>query len=440
VSSIVAIVGRPNVGKSTLFNRLTESRKAIVDELSGVTRDRHYGHAEWGGKKFSVIDTGGYVKGSDDIFEGEIRKQVQVAIDEADIILFVVDVELGITDLDDSVVQLLRKSGKRIILVANKVDNSQRIAEAAEFYSFGLGEPYCISSISGSGTGELLDEIVQSLPKEFDDPTEGLPKFAIVGQPNVGKSSLLNMLTGIERSIVTPISGTTRDTIHQRYTKYGHDFLLIDTAGVRRKARVKEDLEFYSVLRSVRTIEEADVCLFMIDAEKGLTAQDLAIFHLIDKNKKGVVLIVNKWDLVEKDSKTVNSYTETMIEKLRPFTDIPIVFTSVLTQQRVHKALEEAVRVYENRKKKIKTSELNSYLLPIIDGTPPPSIKSKHIKIKYITQLPTPTPQFAFFCNLPQYINESYRRFLENKIREKFDFSGVPISLFFRAKGSKQSD
>jgi len=439
VSSIVAIVGRPNVGKSTLFNRLTESRKAIVDEMSGVTRDRHYGHAEWGGKKFSVIDTGGYVKGSDDIFEGEIRKQVQVAIDEADIILFVVDVELGITDLDDSVVQLLRKSGKRIILVANKVDNAQRIAEAAEFYTFGLGEPYCISSISGSGTGELLDEIVKSLPKEFDDPTEGLPKFAIVGQPNVGKSSLLNMLTGIERSIVTPISGTTRDTIHQRYTKYGHDFLLIDTAGVRRKARVKEDLEFYSVLRSVRTIEEADVCLFMIDAEKGITAQDLAIFHLIDKNKKGVVLIVNKWDLVEKDSKTVNSYTDTIKEKLRPFTDVPIIYTSVLTQQRVHKALEEAVRVYENRKKKIKTSELNNYLLPIIDGTPPPSIKSKHIKIKYITQLPTPTPQFAFFCNLPQYINESYRRFLENKIREKFDFSGVPISLFFRAKG-KQAD
>lgn len=439
MSSIVAIVGRPNVGKSTLFNRLTESRKAIVDEISGVTRDRHYGHAEWNGKKFSVIDTGGYVKGSDDIFEEEIRKQVQIAIDESDIILFVVDVELGITDLDDSVVQLLRKSGKKVILVANKVDNSQRIAEAAEFYSFGLGEPFCISSISGSGTGELLDEIVSALPKEFDDQTEGLPRFAIVGQPNVGKSSLLNMLTGIERSIVTPISGTTRDTIHQRYSKYGHDFLLIDTAGVRRKARVKEDLEFYSVLRSVRAIEDADVCLFMIDAEKGITAQDLAIFHLIDKNRKGVVLIVNKWDLVEKDSKTVNTYTETMLEKLRPFTDVPIVFTSVLTSQRVHKALEEAVHVYENRRKKIKTSELNTYLLPIIENTPPPSIKSKHIKIKYITQLPTATPQFAFFCNLPQYINESYRRFLENKIREKFDFTGVPITLFFRSKG-KPSD
>jgi GTP-binding protein len=438
MSSIVAIVGRPNVGKSTLFNRLTESRKAIVDEISGVTRDRHYSHAEWAGKKFSLIDTGGYVRGSDDIFEEEIRKQVELAIEEADLLLFVVDVELGITDLDDTVAQLIRKSGKKTILVANKVDNSKRIHEAAEFYAFGLGEPYCISAISGSGTGELLDALVEHLPEDFVDETSGLPRFAIVGQPNVGKSSLLNMLTGKERSIVTPLAGTTRDTIHQRYSKYGHDFLLVDTAGLRRKARVKEDLEFYSVLRSVRAIEDSDVCLFMIDAEKGITAQDLAILHLIDKNKKGLVLIVNKWDLVEKDSKTVNTYTETIKSKIAPFTDVPLVYTSVLTSQRVHKALVEAVRVYENRKKKIKTSELNSYLLPIIENQPPPAIKGKYIRIKYITQLPTETPQFAFFCNLPQYINESYRRFLENKIREKFDFSGVPISLFFRAKGKKE--
>ncbi|HRH67484.1 MAG TPA: ribosome biogenesis GTPase Der, partial [Bacteroidia bacterium] len=381
MSTIVAIVGRPNVGKSTLFNRLTESRKAIVDEHSGVTRDRHYGHAEWNGKKFSVIDTGGYVRGSDDIFEEEIRRQVEVAIEEADLLLFVVDVELGITDLDDAMAKVLRKSKKKVFIVANKVDNPQRIPDSAVFYKLGLGDPYCISSISGSGTGELLDDLVKELPKEFVDETEGLPRFAIVGQPNVGKSSLLNMLTGEERSIVTPLAGTTRDTIHQRYSKYGHDFLLVDTAGVRRKNRVKEDLEYYSVLRSIRAIEEADVCLFMIDAQSGINAQDLAIFSLIERNKKGVVIIVNKWDLMEKDQHSVKKYTEMIESKIVPFTDVPIVFTSVHDKQRIHKALEMAVHVYENRIKKIKTSELNDYILPIMEKTPPPTVKGKYVKV-----------------------------------------------------------
>ena len=438
MSSIIAIVGRPNVGKSTLFNRLTESRKAIVDEQSGVTRDRHYGHVEWNGKKFSVIDTGGYVKGSDDIYEEEIRKQVDLAIEEADIIIFVLDVEMGMTDLDDAVARILRKSGKKIFVVANKVDNPQRIADAAEFYGMGLGEPYCLSSMNGSGTGELLDAVVAALPSEFKDDTEGLPRFAIIGQPNVGKSSLLNMLIGEERSIVTPLAGTTRDAIHQRYSKFGHDFLFVDTAGIRRKARVKEDLEFYSVLRSMRAIEDSDVCMLLIDAESGMNAQDLAIFHLIEKNIKGVVLVVNKWDLMEKNSQSAKEYEDLIKSRTAPFGDIPVVFTSVKTKQRVHKVLEEALHVYENRKKRIRTSELNDFLLPIIENYPPPSIKGKYIKIKYITQLPTATPQFAFFCNMPQYINESYRRFLENKMREKFDFTGVPIQLFFRAKGKKE--
>ncbi len=437
MSTIVAIVGRPNVGKSTLFNRLTESRKAIVDEHSGVTRDRHYGHAEWNGKKFSVIDTGGYVRGSDDIFEEEIRRQVEVAIEEADLLLFVVDVEIGITDLDDAMAAVLRKTKKKVFIVANKVDNPQRIPDAAVFYKMGLGDPYCVSSISGSGTGELLDDLVKELPKEFVDETEGLPRFAIVGQPNVGKSSLLNMLTGEERSIVTPLAGTTRDTIHQRYSKYGHDFLLVDTAGVRRKNKVKEDLEYYSVLRSIRAIEEADVCLFMIDAQSGINAQDLAIFSLIERNKKGVLIIVNKWDLMEKDQHSVKKYTEMIQSKIAPFTDVPIVFTSVQDKQRIHKALEMAVHVYENRIKKIKTSELNDFILPIMEKTPPPTVKGKYVKVKYVTQLPTHTPQFAFFCNLPQYVNEPYKRFLENKLRERFDFSGVPINLFFRSKNKE---
>lgn len=439
MSNIIAIVGRPNVGKSTFFNRLTESRKAIVDEQSGVTRDRHYGHAEWNGRRFSVIDTGGYVRGSDDVFEDEIRKQVEVAIEESDIVLFVVDVESGITDLDDAVAHLLRKSRKKVFLVVNKVDHSLREHESGVFYRFGLGDPYCISAINGSGTGELLDALVEALPNEKDDVLEEIPKFAIVGQPNVGKSSLLNMLTGEERSIVTPMAGTTRDTIHQRYNKYGHDFYLMDTAGLRRKAKVKEDLEYYSVLRSVRAIEESDVCIFMIDAEKGLHAQDLTIFGLIERNNKGVVIVVNKWDLVEKDNSSVNQYTDYIKSKIAPFTDVPIIFTSVLEKQRVFKALEEAVHVYQNRIKKVKTSALNDYLLPIIENQPPPAIKGKYVKIKYITQLPTHSPQFAFFCNLPQYINESYRRFLENKIREQFDFAGVPIQIYFRSKGKQEA-
>lgn len=438
MSHIIAIVGRPNVGKSTLFNRLTETREAIVDEQSGVTRDRHYGKSDWNGRTFSVIDTGGYVRGSDDIFEGEIRKQVEIAIEEADIVLFVLDVEAGITDLDDAVAHLLRKSGKKVFLVANKVDHGGRANDAIEFYNFGLGEPMCISAINGSGTGELLDEIVKALPSEPEPEEEDLPKFAIVGQPNVGKSSLLNMLTGEERSIVTPIAGTTRDSIRQRYNKYGHDFYLVDTAGLRRKARVKEDLEFYSVLRSIRSIEDADVCIFLIDAQEGLHAQDLAIFRLIEKNRKGVVMVVNKWDLMEKDNSSVKNYTDYIHKKIAPFTDVPVVFTSVHEKQRVFKALEEAVHVYENRRKKIKTSELNDYLLPIIENNPPPAIKGKYVKIKYITQLPTGTPQFAFFCNLPQYVNENYRRFLENKMRERFDFTGVPIEIYFRAKSKSE--
>ena len=438
MSTVIAIVGRPNVGKSTLFNRLTESRSAIVDEQSGVTRDRHYGHAEWNGKKFSIIDTGGYVRGSEDAFEGAIRTQVEFAIEEADMIMFVLDVETGITASDDAVAGILRKSGKKIFLVANKVDNPQRIAQAAEFYNFGLGDPFPISSINGTGTGELLDEIAKNLPKDFVDESEGLPKFAIIGQPNVGKSSLLNMLIGEERSIVTPVAGTTRDAVHQRYSKYGHDFILVDTAGIRRKARVTEDLEFYSVLRSIKAIEEADVCLLMIDAEKGLTAQDLAIYHLIEKNNKGVLVVINKWDLVEKDSMSSKVFTDNLLDKLAPFNDVPVIFTSVVNKQRVFQTLELAIEVFLNRKKKIKTSELNDYLLPIIENTPPPSIKGKYIKIKYITQLPTPTPQFAFFCNLPQYINDPYKRFIENKLREKFDFRGVPLNLFFRNKNKKE--
>ena len=439
MSNIVAIVGRPNVGKSTLFNRLTESRKAIVDEQSGVTRDRHYGHAEWNGKRFSIIDTGGYVRGSEDIFEAEIRKQVDIAIDEATVILFVVDVEAGITDLDEAVANMLRKSKKKIFLVANKVDNNERIHDASIFYKFGLGEPYCISSINGSGTGELLDSMVAEFPEDYADPYEGLPKFAIIGQPNVGKSSLLNTLIGEERTIVTPVAGTTRDTINQRYSKFGHDFILVDTAGLRRKAKVKEDVEFYSVLRSVRAIEEADVCMLMIDAEHGLTAQDLAIFHLLEKNRKGSVIVVNKWDLVEeKTSQSTKDFADKIKKKLLPFDDVPIIFTSVKTKQRIFQVLEIAVKVFESRQQKIPTSKLNKVMLPIIESTPPAATKGKHIRIKYITQLPTPAPQFAFFCNHPKYITESYRRFLENKLRENFDLSGVPINIFFRAKDKEE--
>jgi GTP-binding protein len=436
MSNIVAIVGRPNVGKSTLFNRLTESRNAIVKEVSGVTRDRLYGKGEWNGVPFSVIDTGGYIKGSDDIFEGEIRKQVEIAIQEATVILFMVDVTTGIVDLDQTVAALLRKSKKPVLIVANKVDNNDRIGLSAEFYEFGLGDVYDLSATNGSGTGEILDEVVKYFDKEDESVNEqdDLPRIAIVGRPNVGKSSLVNALTGEERNIVTNISGTTRDAINSRYKAFGFDFLLIDTAGIRKKAKVTEDIEYYSVLRSVRTIENADVCVFMIDAEEGLQKQDLHIFYIIEKNSKGVVVLVNKWDLVEKDQNTMLRFEEKIREQLAPFNDVPIIFTSAINKQRIHKALEATMMVFENRTKKIPTSKLNEVMLDIIQATPPPAMKGKYIRIKYVQQLPTHAPAFAFFCNLPQYIPDAYKRFLENRLREKFDFCGVPIKIFFRKK------
>jgi GTP-binding protein len=432
--NIVAIVGRPNVGKSTLFNRITESRDAIVDPSEGVTRDRHYGKGVWNGIEFTIIDTGGYITGSEDIFEGEIRKQVQLALDEASVILFMVDAMSGLTEMDSDVAKILRKSNKNVIVVANKVDTGDKAAYAAEFYEMGLGEVYCLSSANGSGTGEILDEVAKHLDKEEKILLENIPKIAIVGKPNVGKSSLLNSFLGTERNIVTPISGTTRDSIHTRFKAYGFDFYLIDTAGIRKKAKVQEDLEFYSVLRSIRTIEESDVCLFMLDATEGIQKQDLNIFYMIEQNKKGVVVLVNKWDLVEKDTNSAKEYEELIRKNLEPFNDVPILFISTITKQRVHKALEEAMRIYNNRTKKISTSELNETLLPIIEETPPPSWKGKYIKIKYITMLPMHYPCFAFFCNLPQYIRDDYRRFLENKIRKIYDFEGVPIRIFFRKK------
>lgn len=434
-SKIVAIVGRPNVGKSTLFNRLTESRKAIVDEISGVTRDRNYGKGEWNGVEFSIIDTGGYVVNSDDVFEAEINKQVHLAIDEADVILFVVDVESGITDLDDAVAAILRRTKKEVLLAVNKVDNNQRIMDAQEFYGLGLGEIYCISSMTGSGTGDLLDVLVQKFPeKEENEEEETLPHLSVVGRPNVGKSSFINALIGVERNIVTDVAGTTRDSIHTRYNKFGHDFMIVDTAGLRKKGKVHEDLEFYSVLRSVRTIENSDVCLLMIDATRGVEAQDVNIFNLIVKNKKGVLILVNKWDLVEKDTHSTKKMAEEIRERLAPFVDVPILFISAKTKQRVHKALETAIEVFENRKKRIKTSELNDILLEAVEAYPPPSVKGKYIKIKYVTQLPSPTPSFALFANLPQYIKEPYRRYIENQIRDNFDFTGVPIQVYFRQK------
>ncbi|TXI84572.1 MAG: ribosome biogenesis GTPase Der [Crocinitomicaceae bacterium] len=436
MGNIVAIVGRPNVGKSTLFNRLTESRNAIVKEISGVTRDRLYGKGEWNGVQFSVIDTGGYVKGSDDIFEGEIRKQVEIAIQEANVIVFMVDVTTGIIDLDEKVAGLLRKSKKPVFIAANKVDSNDRIGLSAEFYQFGLGDVFDLSATNGTGTGELLDEVVKHFDKEDESVNEKdhLPRIAIVGRPNVGKSSLVNALTGEERNIVTNISGTTRDSINTRYNAFGFDFMLIDTAGIRKKAKVQEDIEYYSVLRSVRTIEEADVCIFMIDAEEGLQKQDLSIYYMIEKNSKGVVVLVNKWDLVEKDQNTMNEYEEKIREQLAPFNDVPIIFTSTITKQRIHKALEATMLVHENRTKKISTSVLNEVMQEIILATPPPALKGKYIRIKYIQQLPTHSPAFAFFCNLPQYVPESYKRFLENRLREKFDFCGVPIRIYFRKK------
>ena len=435
MSNIIAIVGRPNVGKSTIFNRLTESQNAIVKEVSGVTRDRIYGRGEWNGVPFSVIDTGGYVHGSEDIFEGEIRKQVKLAIEEANVILFVLDVTTGIVDLDETVAAMLRKSKKKVFIVANKVDSALRFGMSAEFWSLGLGEVYDISASNGSGTGELLDDLVKCFDKNapFVDDTD-TPRIAIVGKPNVGKSSFVNAITGQDRNIVTDISGTTRDAINTRYKAFGFDFILVDTAGIRKKAKVTEDIEYYSTLRAVRTIENSDVCILMIDATEGIQKQDLVIYYMIEKNHKGVVVLVNKWDLVEKDHMTMNEYEEKIREQLAPYNDVPIIFTSTVTKQRIHKALETAMEVYANRIKKVSTSDLNDLLLPIIDATPPPSVKSKYVQIKYVTQLPTHAPAFAFFCNLPQYVAESYKRFLENKIRENFNFSGIPIRIFFRKK------
>jgi GTP-binding protein len=434
MGKIVAIVGRPNVGKSTLFNRCVESREAIVDEMSGVTRDRHYGKTVWNGVSFSVIDTGGYVNDSEDVFEEEINKQVILAIEEADVILFMVDVTSGITELDVSVANLLRRSEKKSFLVVNKVDNNERLLDATEFYSLGLGDYFAVSSISGSGTGDLLDEVVLNLPEAEEVETEDLPKFAIVGRPNAGKSSLINSLLGEERFIVTPVAGTTRDSIYTRYKKYNHDFLLIDTAGLRKRSKVHEDVEFYSTLRSIRAIENSDVSLLMIDATRGVESQDLNIMNLIQKNSKGMVVLINKWDLIAKDSKTMKNLEKEIRERTAPFTDYPILFISAINKQRIHKVLEIAMEVYNNRIRKISTSQLNEYMLEIVENTPPPATKGKYIKIKYVTQLPTHTPSFAFFCNLPQYVKEPYKRFIENRLREKFDFSGVPIKIFFRKK------
>jgi len=434
MGNIVAIVGRPNVGKSTFFNRLIQRREAITDAVSGVTRDRHYGKSEWNGQEFTLIDTGGYIKGSDDIFEAEIDKQVELAIDEADAIIFMVDVESGITGMDEDVSKLLRKVKKPIFLVINKVDNSTREADAVEFYALGLGDYYTVASINGSGTGDLLDDLVKALPKVEEAEEEELPRFAVVGRPNAGKSSFINALIGEDRYIVTDIAGTTRDSIDTKYNRFGFDFNLVDTAGIRRKTKVKEDLEFYSVMRSVRAIEHCDVAILVIDATRGFERQDQSIFWLAAKNKKGVIILVNKWDLVEKDTKTTKQFEEMIRRETEPFTDVPIVFVSALTKQRIFKAIETAVEVHKNRKNRISTSKLNDVMLDIVSNNPPPATKGKFVKIKFCTQLPTPTPQFAFFCNLPQYVKESYKRYLENRMRDIFDFHGVPIIIYFRQK------
>lgn len=435
MGNIVAIVGRPNVGKSTLFNRLIGQRRAIVDEVAGVTRDRIYGKSDWNGIEFSVIDTGGWVTNSDDIFEDEIRKQVTIAIEEADVILFLVDVITGITDMDIEVSHMLRRTEKKVVLAVNKVDSHKRVHDVYEFYNLGLGDPISISSISGSGTGDLLDEVVKNFEKETEpEEDDHLPRITIVGRPNVGKSSLVNALIGEDRNIVTPMAGTTRDSLHTRYNLYGHDFIIVDTAGLRRKGKVTEDLEFYSVLRSVRAIENSDVCILMVDATLGIEQQDMYIFNLIIRNRKGVVLVVNKWDLVEKETHTMKEYVEAIKKRVAPFNDIPIVFTSALTKQRIHKVLEETMEVYKNRTQRIPTSKLNEFTQEVVEAFPPPAYKGKYIKIKYATQLPTYAPSFAFFCNLPQYIKDPYKRYIENKLRERFNFKGVPIQIFFRKK------
>ena len=435
MGNIVAVVGRPNVGKSTFFNRLTESRHAIVDEESGVTRDRHYGKVIWNGHEFSIIDTGGYVTNSDDIFEEEIRKQVILAIEEADVVVFLVDVISGITDLDLTIAGMLRKIKKPVLLVVNKVDNANRLYDASVFYGLGLGDYFALSSINGSGTGDMLDQLTSMFDKKVEEEEEEeIPKIAVVGRPNVGKSSLVNALIGEERNIVTPISGTTRDSIHTRYNKFNHDFFLVDTAGLRKKGKVKEDLEFYSVMRSVRAIEHADVCLLLIDATIGIEAQDVNIFHLIERNWKGVVVLVNKWDLVDKETQTIKQYEARIKERLEPFVDVPILFVSALSKQRIHKALELAIEVFTNRLVRIPTPKLNEVMLKVIEENHPPAVKGKFIKIKYVTQLPTHAPAFAFYCNLPQYIREPYKRYLENQIRKHFNFTGVPIRIFMRKK------
>ena len=436
-NNIVAIVGRPNVGKSTLFNRLIQRREAIVDAVSGVTRDRNYGKSEWNGKPFSVIDTGGYIKGSEDVFEAEIRRQVELAIDEADVILFVVDVEEGITPMDEEVAKLLRKVTKPVLLSINKVDNAMREKDALEFYNLGLGDYITFSGMSGSGTGELLDALVELFPKEIPTTEEEevvLPRFAVVGRPNAGKSSFINALIGEDRYIVTDIAGTTRDAIDTKYNRFGFEFNLVDTAGIRRKAKVKEDLEFYSVMRSVRAIEHSDICILIIDATRGFEGQDQSIFWLAEKNRKGIVILVNKWDLVEKETNSTRDFEVQIREQIQPFTDVPILFVSTINKQRLLKALETSVKVFESRKQRVSTSKLNELMLPIIERTSPPAVKGKYIKIKYCTQLPTPTPQFVFFANLPQYIKEPYKRFIENQLRENFDFQGVPIDIYFRQK------
>lgn len=433
--SIVAVVGRPNVGKSTFFNRMIKRREAIVDAVSGVTRDRHYGKSDWNGKEFSLIDTGGYMKGSDDVFQDEIDKQVELAVDEADAIIFMVDVESGLTGMDEEVANLLRRSKKPVFLAINKVDAANRVHDAAEFYALGFENQYNISSVNGSGTGDLLDDLVKVLPEKEVKDEEALPRFAVVGRPNAGKSSFINALIGEDRYIVTDVAGTTRDSIDTKYNRFGFEFNLVDTAGIRRKKKVKEDLEFYSVMRSVRAIEHSDVIILVFDATRGFDGQVENIFWLAHRNNKGIVILANKWDLVEeKDSTSVNDYERYIRQQCEPFVDVPIIFISALTKQRIYKAIETAVEVYQNRSKTIKTRELNDVMLPLIEAYPPPAVKGKYIKIKFCTQLPTAYPSFAFFCNLPQYIRDPYKRFLENKLRENFNFSGVPISIYFRKK------